>query len=139
MGKQTFHVVKRKPTALLLIFLAVSLTAASVSAWSSDEKATATSEKGIFAEQFNDTSYLVGTTSSTTTVTMPDKAITLTTTYNDSSTNNGFPYPRGTTPAYGMMGYESDNAYLTDNTTLIHFGWATSITPQMFVNNITKA
>jgi hypothetical protein len=59
--------------------------------------------------------------------------------HKDSSTNNGFPYPRGTAPAYGYMGCESGNTCTSDNATLIHFGWTTSITPQQFVDNITKA
>ena len=58
--------------------------------------------------------------------------------HNDSSTNNGFPYPRGTAPAYGMMGWETGTQFLTDNATLVHFGWRTSITPQQFVDNINK-
>ncbi len=57
----------------------------------------------------------------------------------DPSTNNGFPYPRGTAPAYGYMGCESGNTCISDKATLIHFGWAYSITPQQFVDNITKA
>jgi hypothetical protein len=42
--------------------------------------------------------------------------------HKDSSTNNGFPYPRGTVPAYGYMGCESGNTCISDNATLIHFG-----------------
>jgi hypothetical protein len=59
--------------------------------------------------------------------------------HKDSSTNNGFPYPRGTAPAYGYMGCESGNTCISDGATLIHFGWTNSITPQEFVDNITKA
>jgi hypothetical protein len=59
--------------------------------------------------------------------------------HKDSSTNNGFPYPRGTVPAYGYMGCESGNTCISDNATLIHFGWTYSITPQQFVDNIKKA
>jgi hypothetical protein len=58
--------------------------------------------------------------------------------YNDSSTNNGFPYPRSTAPAYGMMGWETGTQFLTDNATLVHLGWSTSITPQQFVDNINR-
>ena len=58
--------------------------------------------------------------------------------YNDSSTNNEFPYPRGTAPAYGMMGWETGTQFLTDNATLVHLGWRTSITPQQFVDNVNK-
>jgi hypothetical protein len=47
--------------------------------------------------------------------------------------SNGFPYPRGTAPAYGYMGCESGNKFISDGATLIHFGWATSITPKKFV------
>jgi len=54
-------------------------------------------------------------------------------------TNNEFPYPRGAAPAYGYMGCESGNTCISDNATLIHFGWAYSITPQQFVDNIKKA
>jgi len=57
----------------------------------------------------------------------------------DSPTCNEFPYPRGTAPAYGYMGCESGNTCILDNATLIHFGWACSITPQMFVDNVKKA
>lgn len=57
---------------------------------------------------------------------------------NDSSANNGFPYPRGTAPAYGMMGWETGTQFLTDKATLVHFGWSTSITPQQFVDNINR-
>lgn len=57
---------------------------------------------------------------------------------NDSSVNNGFPYPRGTAPAYGMMGWETGTQFLTDEATLVHFGWSTSITPQQFVDNINR-
>jgi len=59
--------------------------------------------------------------------------------HKNSSTNNGFPYPRGTAPAYGYMGCESGNTCISDGATLIHFGWTNSITPQEFVDNITKA
>ena len=59
--------------------------------------------------------------------------------HKDSSTNNGFPYPRGTAPAYGYMGCESGNTCISDGATLIHFGWTNSITPQEFVDNIKKA
>ena len=57
---------------------------------------------------------------------------------NDSSTNNEFPYPRGTAPPYGMMGWETGTQFLTDNATLVHLGWGTSITPQQFVDNINR-
>jgi hypothetical protein len=57
---------------------------------------------------------------------------------NDSSTNNEFPYPRGTAPAYGMMGWETGTQFLTDNATLVHLGWKTSITPQQFVDNVNR-
>ena len=59
--------------------------------------------------------------------------------HKNSSTNNGFPYPRGTAPAYGYMGCESGNTCISDGSTLIHFGWTNSITPQEFVDSITKA
>jgi len=59
--------------------------------------------------------------------------------HNDSSTNNVFPYPRGTVPAYGYMGCEAGNTCISDNATLIHFGWTYSITPKQFVDNVTKA
>ncbi|WP_048185831.1 hypothetical protein [Methanosarcina siciliae] len=55
-----------------------------------------------------------------------------------SLTSNEFPYPRGTAPPYGMMGWETGNQYLTDNATLVHLGWSTSITPQQFVDNINR-
>jgi len=57
---------------------------------------------------------------------------------NDSSVNNDFPYPRGTSPPYGMMGWETGTQFLTDNATLIHLGWRTSITPQQFVENVNR-
>jgi hypothetical protein len=57
---------------------------------------------------------------------------------NDSSTNNGFPYPCGTAPAYGMMGWETGTRFLTDNATLVHLGWKISITPQEFVDNVNR-
>ena len=58
--------------------------------------------------------------------------------YNDSSKNNGFPYPRGIAPAYGMMGWETGTQFLTDKATLVHLGWKTSITPQQFVDNVNR-
>jgi len=58
---------------------------------------------------------------------------------NDASTNDEFPYPRGTALAYGYMGCEAGNTCISGNATLIHFGWTTSITPQQFVDNVTKA
>ncbi|WP_269851889.1 hypothetical protein [Methanosarcina horonobensis] len=58
--------------------------------------------------------------------------------YNDSSANNEFPYPRGTIPAYGMMGWETGTQFLIDNATLVHFGWSTYITPQQFVDNVNR-
>lgn len=57
---------------------------------------------------------------------------------NDSLTGNEFPYPRGTAPAYGMMGWETGTQFLEDNATLVHLGWKTSITPQQFVDNINR-
>lgn len=57
---------------------------------------------------------------------------------NDSSNNSEFPYPRGTVAPYGMMGWETGTQFLTDNATLVHLGWATSITPQQFVDNIDR-
>ncbi|WP_440948163.1 hypothetical protein ACSAZL_08010 [Methanosarcina sp. T3] len=57
---------------------------------------------------------------------------------NGSSASNEFPYPRGTAPAYGMMGWETGTQFLTDNATLVHLGWRTSITPQQFVDNINR-
>ena len=57
----------------------------------------------------------------------------------DPPTSNGFPYPRGTIPPYGYMGCESGNTCISDNATLIHFGWTYSITPQDFVDNIRIA
>ena len=57
---------------------------------------------------------------------------------NSSSANNEFPYPRGTAPAYGMMGWETGTQFITDNATLVHLGWRTSITPQQFVDNVNK-
>ncbi|RXA19895.1 hypothetical protein EQO05_07030 [Methanosarcina sp. MSH10X1] len=56
----------------------------------------------------------------------------------NSLNNSEFPYPRGTAPAYGMMGWETGTQFLTDNATLIHLGWSTSITPQQFVDNINR-
>ncbi|HET8689133.1 MAG TPA: hypothetical protein VFM18_21185, partial [Methanosarcina sp.] len=61
------------------------------------------------------------------------------TSHKESSTNNGFPYPRGTIPPYGYMGCESGNTCISDKATLIHLGWTHSITPQKFVDNIKKA
>lgn len=58
---------------------------------------------------------------------------------NITAADNGFPYPRGIIPPYGYMGCEAGNTCLSDNATLIHFGWATSITPQEFVDNIRIA
>lgn len=58
--------------------------------------------------------------------------------HNNLSTINGFPYPRGTAPAYGMMGWETGTQFLTDKATLVHLGWSTSITPQQFVDNVNK-
>lgn len=60
-------------------------------------------------------------------------------TTNNNSTTNGFPYPRGTIPPYGYMGCEAGNTCISDNATLVHFGWTDSITPQMFVDNIIIA
>ncbi|AAM06105.1 hypothetical protein [Methanosarcina acetivorans] len=57
---------------------------------------------------------------------------------NGPSANNEFPYPRGTAPPYGMMGWETGTQFLTDNATLVHLGWSTSITPQQFVDNIHR-
>ncbi|KKH97833.1 hypothetical protein EO95_11755 [Methanosarcina sp. 1.H.T.1A.1] len=57
---------------------------------------------------------------------------------NDSAANNEFPYPRGMVPAYGMMGWETGTQFLTDNATLVHLGWSTSITPQQFVDNVNR-
>jgi hypothetical protein len=57
---------------------------------------------------------------------------------NDSSISNEFPYPRGTAPPYGMMGWETGTQFLTDNATLVHLGWSTSITPQQFADNINR-
>jgi hypothetical protein len=57
---------------------------------------------------------------------------------NEPLVNNEFPYPRGTAPAYGMMGWETGTQFLTDNATLVHLGWKTSITPQQFVDNINR-
>jgi hypothetical protein len=56
----------------------------------------------------------------------------------DPSTNNGFPYPRGTIAPYGMMGWETGTQFLTDKATLVHLGWRISITPEQFVDNINK-
>src|SRR5512139_2612824 len=56
----------------------------------------------------------------------------------DSHSNSLFPYPRGTAPAYGMMGWETGTQFLKDNATLVHLGWKTSITPQEFVDNVNK-
>lgn len=53
--------------------------------------------------------------------------------------NNGFPYPRGEIPPYGYMGCEEGNTCIEENATLIHFGWAFSITPQEFVDNVRIA
>ncbi|MGE5465489.1 MAG: hypothetical protein ACM3QR_00265, partial [Syntrophothermus sp.] len=58
---------------------------------------------------------------------------------NITTVDNGFPYPRGIIPPYGYMGCEAGNTCLSENATLIHFGWATSITPQEFVDNIRIA
>lgn len=57
---------------------------------------------------------------------------------NDSSTSDEFPYPRGTAPAYGMMGWETGTQFLTDNATLVHLGWSTYITPEQFADNINR-
>lgn len=57
---------------------------------------------------------------------------------NDSSEENKFPYPRGTAPPYGMMGWETGTQFLTDNATLVHLGWGTYITPQDFVDNVNR-
>jgi hypothetical protein len=57
---------------------------------------------------------------------------------NDSLTSNEFPYPRSTAPAYGMMGWETGTQFLTDNATLVHLGWKTSITPQKLVDNVNR-
>lgn len=50
MKNPTFYGIKKALTVLLLISLAVSLTAASASAWSPDEKAQATSKKSTCAK-----------------------------------------------------------------------------------------
>lgn len=57
---------------------------------------------------------------------------------NDSSTNDEFPYPRGTAPPYGMMGWETGTQFLTDNATLVHLGWSTYITPEQFADNVNR-
>jgi hypothetical protein len=57
---------------------------------------------------------------------------------NNSSARDEFPYPRGTVPPYGMMGWETGTQFLTDNATLVHLGWSTYITPQQFVDNINR-
>ena len=56
----------------------------------------------------------------------------------DSSVNNEFPYPRGTAPPYGMMGWETGTRFLTDNATLVHLGWSTYITPEQFADNVNR-
>lgn len=61
------------------------------------------------------------------------------TSHKESSTNNEFPYPRGTIPPYGYMGCESGNTCISDKATLIHLGWKNSITPQTFVDYIKIA
>jgi len=52
--------------------------------------------------------------------------------------DNLFPYPRGTAPPYGMMGWETGTQFSKDKATLVHFGWRVSITPEQFVDNINK-
>lgn len=37
-----------------------------------------------------------------------------------------------------MMGWETGTQFLTDNATLVHLGWSTSITPQQFADNINR-
>ncbi|KKG04960.1 hypothetical protein [Methanosarcina mazei] len=56
----------------------------------------------------------------------------------DSSSEDEFPYPRGTAPPYGMMGWETGTQFLEDNATLVHLGWSTYITPQQFVDNVNR-
>src|SRR5512145_3185174 len=55
-----------------------------------------------------------------------------------TSSGNEFPYPRGTAPPYGMMGWETGTQFSKDKATLVHFGWRVSITPEQFVDNINK-
>lgn len=57
---------------------------------------------------------------------------------NDSTEENEFPYPRGTVPPYGMMGWETGTQFLTDNATLVHLGWSTYITPEQFADNVNR-
>ncbi|AYK16143.1 MAG: hypothetical protein GX302_05635 [Methanosarcina flavescens] len=57
---------------------------------------------------------------------------------NDSSNNSEFPYPRGKIAPYGMMGWETGTQFLTEDATLVHLGWRTSITPRQFVDNINR-
>ena len=49
-----------------------------------------------------------------------------------------FPYPRGKIAPYGMMGWETGTQFLTEDATLVHLGWRTSITPRQFVDNINR-
>ena len=53
-----------------------------------------------------------------------------------TSSDSEFPYPRGTAPPYGMMGWETGTQFSKDKATLVHFGWRVSITPEQFVDNI---
>jgi hypothetical protein len=55
-----------------------------------------------------------------------------------TSSDSEFPYPRGTAPPYGMMGWETGTQFSKDKATLVHFGWRVSITPEQFVDNINK-
>lgn len=97
----------------------------------------------VFDKWTGDTSCVADPNSATTTVTMPGSAVNLTATFKDPTVvtpvDNGFPYPRGTNIPYGMMGWETGTSFLTDQATLVHFGWTTSITPSAFVANVNKA
>jgi hypothetical protein len=103
---------------------------------------TATIPSGqTFSKWTGDTTYLSSAASSSATVTMPAKAIALTATFTTAPVVDltGFPYPRGTNIPYGMMGWETGTQYLTDKATLVHYGWATSITPAAFAAQVKKA
>lgn len=52
---------------------------------------------------------------------------------------NGFPYPRGTAPAYGFMACSTLSDCKALGATLIHPKYSNSITPQQFVDFVNQA
>jgi hypothetical protein len=56
----------------------------------------------------------------------------------DSSTNNEFPYPRGTIAPYGYCACVNGKC-MSDHATLIHFGFSSSTNPKIFSDRVNFA